>query len=284
MEFIIITGMSGAGKSSIISAMEDIGFFCVDNLPIKLFSVFAQLAKNSQELTKVAIVIDIRAGSSFFEFLDEVNKLSQIDLDYKLLFIDAADETLINRYQVTRRKHPLALSAAELTSDLVAKERKLLQAAKNSANYIIDTTSLSVNACKARVRDLFCQNLEKQTLVNFTSFGFKHGIPTDADYVFDVRFLANPFYVPELKILTGMDKPVRDYVMSFEQSVQLEKSIINLLDLVLTGCIDEARSQLVIAIGCTGGHHRSVTFAQNLSEYFANKGYFISVTHRDILK
>lgn len=284
MEFVIITGMSGAGKSSVISAMEDIGFFCVDNLPVKLVEVFAQLAKDSQELTKVAIVIDIRAGSSFSEFLDSIKQLSQIQIDYKLVFIDASDETLINRYQVTRRKHPLSSGTNELTSDLVAKERAMLKKAKQKSDFIIETTSLSVNDCKSRVRDLFCKNLDKQTHVHFMSFGFKQGIPTDADYVFDVRFLENPFYLPELRNLTGLDKQVRDFVMSFEQSQELDKHIKSLLELVIPGCINEARSQLVIAFGCTGGHHRSVTFAENMSKFFKNKGYLVSTSHRDILK
>ncbi len=284
MEFVIITGMSGAGKSSVVGAMEDIGFFCVDNLPVELIGAFAQISKNSQEHKKIAIVIDIRAGSSFSGFINSIKKLSEFQIDYKLMFIDATDETLVTRYQVTRRKHPLAITNNDLTSDLVAKERMLLTPARDIADFIIETTSLSVNDCKSRVRDLFCKNPEKQLHLHFMSFGFKHGLPIDADYVFDVRFLENPFYQPELKTLTGLDKQVRDFVMSFEQSKQLETHFKDLLDLVIPGCIDEARSQLVVAIGCTGGHHRSVTFVANLCDYFTQKGYCVSVSHRDILK
>lgn len=282
MEFVIITGISGAGKSCVVSSLEDVGFFCVDNLPSKLIPVFAKLIKGTGEHKRVAVVTDVRAGSAFSELFDSLDALAELQIEYKLMFIDAEDDVLIKRYKFTRRRHPLQ-TAYESITDAIGEERRMLSRARECADYFLDTTNLSAIQCRVRVLSMFSESTEKQMHIHCLSFGFKHGVPNDADFVCDVRFLPNPFYVPELKTLTGLDAAVSDYVMSFPESREYEKAF-ELLDFTVDGCRREGRSQFIIAVGCTGGHHRSVTFAQSVFRHLSERGCSVSVSHRDILK
>lgn len=284
LELVIITGMSGAGKSCVVNSLEDVGFFCVDNLPAKLIPVFAELLKGSKEHDRVAVVTDVRAGESFSELFDALDELNERQIEYKLMFIDASDDVLLNRFKETRRKHPLVQGTYDSVENAIARERKMLSKAKANADFLLETSNLSAIQCRVRVASMFSGSGDKSMHIHCMSFGFKHGIPNDADFVFDVRFLPNPFYIPELKHLTGLDKAVSDYVMSFDESKDFEKKLISLLDCSLPLCVKEGRSQLIIAVGCTGGHHRSVTFAEILYNHFREKGFSSSVSHRDILK
>lgn len=276
--------MSGAGKSCVVNSLEDVGFFCVDNLPAKLIPVFADLLKGSKEHDRVAVVTDVRAGESFSELFDALDELNERQIEYKLMFIDASDDVLLNRFKETRRKHPLVQGTYDSVENAIARERKMLSKAKANADFLLETSNLSAIQCRVRVASMFSGSGDKSMHIHCMSFGFKHGIPNDADFVFDVRFLPNPFYIPELKHLTGLDKAVSDYVMSFDESKDFEKKLISLLDCSLPLCVKEGRSQLIIAVGCTGGHHRSVTFAEILYNHFREKGFSSSVSHRDILK
>ncbi len=276
--------MSGAGKSCVVNSLEDVGFFCVDNLPAKLIPVFAELLKGSKEHDRVAVVTDVRAGESFSELFDALDELNERQIEYKLMFIDASDDVLLNRFKETRRKHPLVQGTYDSVENAIARERKMLSKAKANADFLLETSNLSAIQCRVRVASMFSGSGDKSMHIHCMSFGFKHGIPNDADFVFDVRFLPNPFYIPELKHLTGLDKAVSDYVMSFDESKDFEKKLISLLDCSLPLCVKEGRSQLIIAVGCTGGHHRSVTFAEILYNHFREKGFSSSVSHRDILK
>ncbi len=284
MEFVIVTGMSGAGKSCVVNSLEDIGFFCVDNLPAKLIPVFAQLIlQNSNEYRRVAVVTDIRAGQSFSELFDSMETLKQMQISYKIMFIDAKDDVLIKRYKETRRKHPLIQSSGDSIFDAIALERKLLSRARENADYFLETSNLSATQCRVRVLGMFSESKDEQMRIHCMSFGFKHGIPSDADFVYDVRFLPNPFYVPELKNLTGLDSAVNEYVMKTDEAKGYEKRLFDFIDYIIPLCRREGRSQLIIAIGCTGGHHRSVTFAERLYKHIDGE-YHASVSHRDILK
>lgn len=283
MQLVIVTGMSGAGKSCVVNSLEDIGFFCVDNLPAKLIPVFAELLKNSGEHERAAVVTDVRAGQSFSELFDAIDTLNELQISYKIMFIDAKDEVLVKRYKETRRRHPLIMSNYDSISNAINEERKLLAGARANADYFLETSNLSATQCRVRVLGMFSENKEKQMHIHCMSFGFKHGIPSDADFVYDVRFLPNPFYEPELKNLTGLDEAVNTYVMKSQEASEYEKKLFDFVDYVIPLCAKEGRSQLIIAIGCTGGHHRSVTFAQNLYNHL-NLKYSASVSHRDILK
>ena len=282
MEFVVITGMSGAGKSCVVNALEDIGFFCVDNLPAELIPVFARLLLNSEEHKKVAVVTDVRAGQSFSELFSAFDTLRELQIPYKLMFLDADDPVLIKRYKETRRKHPLQSDSSSIQAALT-KERKLLAEARSHADYFLETSNLSATQCRIRVLSMFSDSGDKQTHIHLMSFGYKHGIPNDADFVFDVRSLPNPFYVPELKHKTGQDAEVRDFVMNSDSSVQYRDRLFAFADLIAELAKKEGRSQLVIAVGCTGGHHRSVTFAELLYSRL-KENYSASVSHRDILK
>lgn len=284
LEFVIITGMSGAGKSCVVNSLEDLGFFCADNLPAKLIPVFAELLKTSNEHKRVAVVTDVRAGEAFSELFEALDTLKELQIEYKLMFIDASDEVLINRFKETRRKHPLIQNNYDSISNAITRERKMLARARSAADFYLETSNMSAIQCRVRVLSMFSSDGEKPMHIHCMSFGFKHGIPNDADFVFDVRFLPNPFYIPELKALTGLDKAVSDYVMSFRESNEFRDKLLELVDCSLPLCIKEGRSQLIIAVGCTGGHHRSVTFAEILYKHFKEKGFSASVSHRDILK
>lgn len=283
MEFVIVTGMSGAGKSCVVNSLEDIGFFCVDNLPAKLIPVFAELLKTSGEHKRVAVVTDVRAGQTFSELFDSIDTLRELQISYKIMFIDAKDDVLIKRYKETRRKHPLIETNYDSIANAITEERKLLARARANADYLLETSNLSATQCRVRVLSMFSENESRQMHIHCMSFGFKHGIPNDADFVYDVRFLPNPFYVPELKHLTGLDPAVSGYVMNSDEAQEYEKKLFDFVDYIIPLCQKEGRSQLIIAIGCTGGHHRSVTFAEALYKHL-NSNYSASVSHRDILK
>lgn len=284
MELLIITGLSGAGKSCVMNALEDVGYFCMDNLPPKLIPVFAKLLKESGEYEKVAVATDVRAGLTFDEFKTASLFLGEISIFHKVLFLDCDDEVLLTRYKQTRRIHPLMKGKCDTLSESITFEKCLLAGIKNIADYILNTSEFSVSDCKNRIVSLFSEDSVKQMHIHCISFGFKHGIPKDADYVFDVRFLPNPFYIPSLKERTGLDEEVRNYVMNSSDAKELESKLNSLISFIVPRCISEGRSQLIIAVGCTGGHHRSVTFVERLCKELTKRDYNVSVTHRDINK
>ena len=285
MEFLIVTGLSGAGKSRAVDALEDIGFYCVDNIPPKLIPTFYDLcAKAGNTFSRVAVVTDIRGGDMFSSLFETLDDLKNEDKHYRILFLDANDYVLINRFKETRRKHTLAENNLGSLEQAVKLEREILRPVREKADYIIDTSFLSPAQLKERISNLFLGDSSQALMVHCVSFGFKYGIPTEADLVFDVRCLPNPFYIEELKHLTGLDEPVYSYVMKWEQTKGVVQRLISLIDYMLPLYCDEGKSQLVIAIGCTGGKHRSVALAQLLYDHLLENGHRTSVNHRDIQK
>lgn len=286
MELVIVTGMSGAGKSRAVEALEDIGFYCVDNMPPKLIPTFVNLCLNSKDIrNRVALVADIRLGEEFTELFIILSDLKKLKVDYKILFIDADDEVIMRRYQETRRKHPLAdeFNTPSIL-DAIKKEREILLPARQNADYILDTSDIMSSQFKEKIVNLFLTNIASSLKIYSISFGFKYGIPNEADLVFDVRCLPNPFYIPELKNHTGLEENVRNYVMKFEQSETLEKKLYDLIDFLIPLYRTEGKSQLTIAVGCTGGKHRSVVFAELLNKHLLENGADVSVFHRDIIR
>lgn len=286
MELLIVTGMSGSGKSAVTDALEDLGYFCADNMPPALIPTIAQFINTSHDTNqKIATVTDIRVGeNSLKDFKNTFEILEKMNYKYKILFIDAADDVIINRYNQTRRKHPLLEQCEGSLSACISSEREIMRNIRAIADYTIDTSKTTVAECKQRVIDLFLENPEHSIKISCMSFGFKYGIPTDADLVFDVRCLPNPFYIPELKYHTGLEKDVSDFVMKFEQSKMLLKKIDDLVQYSVPLYRQEGKSQLIIAIGCTGGRHRSVCFAEQIKDSLAALGNSVSVKHRDIEK
>ena len=261
MKFVILTGMSGAGKSTALKIMEDIGYFCVDNLPIALIEKFAELVNVSGgELQKAAVGVDIRSGQALDELQDVLDKLNQTEIDFDILYLDSADEVLVKRYKETRRTHPLA--AGERVDRGIQKERRRLEFLRKQADYIVDTSNMLTRELKAELEKIFVQNQDyKNLFVTIVSFGFKYGIPTDSDLVFDVRFLPNPYYVEGLRAKTGNDKEIQDYVMQYEEAHSFLDKLEDMVTFLIPNYITEGKNQLVISIGCTGGKHRSVTLA-----------------------
>ncbi|MBE6907116.1 MAG: RNase adapter RapZ [Ruminococcaceae bacterium] len=285
MDFVLITGMSGSGKSRAIAAMEDIGYYCVDNLPPKMVKSFVDLcAQADDKIDKVAIVIDARSKEIFGDLFDGLEEFVGVAGGFQTLFLDCDDSILVQRYKETRRKHPLMDQENPTVEGAISEERRLLSKIRDNADYIIDTTYLSVNQLREKVVDIFLDDRNQSMLVNCMSFGFKYGLPKEADLVFDVRCLPNPFYVPELKMKTGLEAPVREYVMQWKQTRQLVPKLLDLLDYLLPLYRDEGKTQLTIAIGCTGGKHRSVVFAQLLADHVRDQGIRCTVSHRDISK
>ena len=289
MDCLIVTGLSGAGKSTAANALEDVGFYVIDNIPPQLIPKFADICMQSQgQMNKVAVVTDIRGSVAddtsdiLGELHDGLEYLKAAGLIVRILFLDAPDNVLISRYKETRRMHPLEKSRGLSLSTAVAEERHILSHMRESADYYIDTAGMSLPMLRDRISDLFLEDPSQRMMVKVVSFGFKYGCCVDADIVLDVRCLPNPYYVEELKRLTGLDAPVRDYVMSFEQSVELEKKLRDMLDFLLPLYRNEGKSSLVIAFGCTGGKHRSVTFAERICDYLIQKGARAKVNHRDI--
>lgn len=287
MEFIIVSGISGAGKTSVLHAMEDIGFYCVDNIPPALLTTFYELCNKSADarMKHVAVVIDIRGGDVFDEFYNAIGKLKKENYPYKILFLDANNDVIVRRYRATRRKHPLFPDTSLHTiNEAVNMERSLLIQLKESADYLIDSSYLSSAQLKERITTLFLDNDTSALAVTCMSFGFKYGVPTEADLMFDVRCLPNPFYIDELKYKNGLDEPVRDYVMKWEQTRGVFDRILAFLDYTMPLYADEGKSQLVIAIGCTGGKHRSVALTQAVYNHLIENKHKVSVHHRDIGK
>ena len=282
MEFVILTGMSGAGKSTALNVLEDIGFFCVDNLPLQLVDKFAELSSNRDGVQKIALGLDIRSDWNTNEFEAALEVLDNKDIAYDILYLDADDATLIRRFKETRRVHPLSRSG-RIDED-IALERTALKFLRDRANYVIDTSRLLTRDLTEEIRKIyFDKKAFKSMFVNVVSFGFKHGIPSDADIVFDVRFLPNPFYVDELKRLTGNDKAVSDYVMKNEDAEAFLDRLEDMIKFLIPRYIKEGRNRLIIAIGCTGGQHRSVTLANGLYERLGRiEDIGLKLDHRDI--
>ncbi len=284
MRFVIITGMSGGGKSTALKMLEDIGYYCVDNLPVSLMDKFMELVSTpGSEITQVALGLDVRTDQSFAQATKTIKALKQRGQDLEILFMDSSEQALIKRYKETRRVHPLALEGR--VEDGVAKEKMVLQEIRGMADYVIDTSNLLTRELKNELERIFVKDEEYNSLmITLLSFGFKHGIPADADLVFDVRFLPNPFYLEELKTKTGLDQEVQDYVMQFEESKIFLDKLEDMVQFLIPHFIDEGKNRLVIAIGCTGGQHRSVTLAGELYERMNNCGgsYGLKLFHRDV--
>ena len=285
MRFVVVTGMSGGGKSTALKMLEDMGYYCVDNLPVPLIEKFAELIETpNTELEKVALGLDVRGGMDFAHSEQVLERLRQEGYTFEILFMDANDATLLKRYKETRRVHPLATEEDFRIESGVRKEREILSSIKKKADYVIDTSKLLTRELKEELDRIFIRNEEFNSLMgNIVSFGFKNGIPADADLVFDVRFLPNPFYIDELKHITGNDRAVQNYVMSFAEAGIFLDKLVDMLKFLLPGYIKEGKYQLVVAIGCTGGQHRSVTLANALYQAMKDKGnYGLSLSHRDI--
>lgn len=284
MRFVMVTGMSGAGKSSVLKMLEDMGYFCVDNLPIQLIPKFSQLAVESiSTIDKVALGVDIRSGQNLEQLGDILINFEENNLPYEVLFLDANTEVLVKRYKETRRTHPLAREGR--VDKGIELERERLKFLKKRANYIIDTSMLLIRELKAEIDKIFLEDGEYQNfIVTVLSFGFKYGIPADSDLVFDVRFLPNPYYIPELKPQTGNDQPVYDYVMQAPQAVEFLEKLEDMLTFLIPNYIIEGKNQLVVSIGCTGGKHRSVTLANAITKQLKKLSYGVKVEHRDIEK
>lgn len=285
MRFVVVTGMSGAGKSTALNMFEDAGYYCVDNLPVPLISKFAELVLvPNTEVEKVALGVDVRTGQGFSELEQALDQMKTMGIPYEVLFLESDDQVLIKRYKETRRTHPLA--AGDRIEVGIEREREKLASIKKRADYIMDTSRMLTRELKGELDRIFIHNQSfKNLYVTIVSFGFKYGIPQDADLVFDVRFLPNPFYIDELKPLTGNDNPVKEYVMSFAEADIFLDKLEDMLTFLLPNYILEGKNQLVISIGCTGGKHRSVTLANALYERMQKySDYGFKLDHRDIDK
>lgn len=283
MELVIITGMSGAGKTVAMQSFEDLGFYCIDNLPPELLVTFLDLMmKSKNQMRRIAAVMDTRGGDLFDSLIGAMDELAQMEgLTFRLLFLEADDETLVRRYKETRRSHPLSEGGLPLTG--IQKERLLLSEMKGRARSIYNTSKLKPRELREKIMSEFSGKEDKGFTVNFISFGFKHGMPIDADVVFDVRFLPNPFYIQELKPKTGLDKEVYDYVLKWSDTQLLIEKLADLFKFLIPQYKNEGKSQVVIAFGCTGGQHRSVTLAEFFGSRFKSE-YRSLITHRDIEK
>lgn len=283
MRFVIVTGMSGSGKSTALKMLEDAGFYCVDNLPISLVEKFVELISTpNSEISKVALGLDVRTDQSFEDATRILAQLKEKGCTFEILFMDTDENVLIKRYKETRRIHPLALEGR--VEDGVRREREVLKNIRQSADYVIDTTNLLTRELKEELDRIFVENGEYNSLmITVMSFGFKYGIPADADLVFDVRFLPNPFYIEELKHKTGNDKEIQDFVMGHEESEEFMVKLTDMIHFLIPNYVKEGKYRLVIAIGCTGGKHRSVTLANELYKRMKDKGnYGMKLYHRDI--
>ena len=283
MRFVIVTGMSGGGKRTALKMLEDMGFFCVDNLPVPLIEKFVELiGAQNREITKVALGLDVRVDQPFEDAQKVLENLRKLGYVFEILFMDSSEETLLRRYKETRRMHPLSPEGRVI--DGVRKEKEILKDIKTKSDYVFDTSNLLIRELKEELEDIFINNKEYNSLmITILSFGFKHGIPADADLVFDVRFLPNPFYLDDLKHKTGNEQEVRDYVMEFAESGIFLEKLEDMLTFLIPNYIKEGKYQLVIAIGCTGGKHRSVTLTNELYDRLKDKGsYGLKCYHRDV--
>lgn len=282
MRLVIVTGMSGAGKSTALKFLEDMGFFCADNLPPSLIRKLAEVCgKPGTGIEKVALGIDIRGGRLFEDLFSELDALAGTDHDSQILFLDASDEMLQNRYKESRRSHPLSKHERVIAG--IERERGLLQDVKSRSDYILDTSQTLAQQLKEKLAEIFIEGKKFQNLVvTIMSFGFKYGVPTDVDLVFDVRFIPNPFYISGLREQTGNDEAVRDFVLSRSESTVFLQKLYDMLEFLLPCYIREGKNQLVIGIGCTGGQHRSVALGNEIHAALQNLGQYVTITHRDI--
>ena len=283
MRFLIVTGQSGAGKSRTASTLEDLGYYCVDNLPPELIQQFAEVClATTGRFDRVALVSDVRAGQNFDGLMNSLDALDAMGCEYSIVYVEAEPEVIIKRYKETRRSHPLSKDGTPL-AEAVLKEKQLLARVRERANFIINTTSLSTARLRSELIRLFEGDQPQHAMVvNIQSFGFKYGLPMDADLVFDVRFLPNPYYMAELRPKSGLMPEVRDFIFSYQQTQDYMQKLEDLLAFSLPMYFEEGKTALVIAVGCTGGRHRSVAVAKELGEYVAKRGYPTVVNHRDI--
>lgn len=284
MRFLIVTGMSGAGKSTALKMLEDIGFFCVDNLPVMLIEKFAEIAHDDKlEVDQVAIGVDIRSGEALGEMSLCLEELKKRNFKYEILFLDANEPALVKRYKETRRAHPLSKHGR--INEGIVREREKIEFLRQRADYIIDTSSLLTRELKAEIEKIFVDGkVYNNIILTVMSFGFKYGIPRDSDLVFDVRFLPNPYYDLNLRPLTGNDKPVSDMVKDCDEYTAFMDKLVDMIQFLLPLYQKEGKNQLVISIGCTGGKHRSVTVANALNEALEELPYTVRLYHRDIMK
>lgn len=283
MRFVIVTGLSGAGKTQAIRNLEDLGYFCVDNLPPTLISKFAEACYQTDgKIDRIALVIDIRGGKFFDDLFESLKLLKEQGYKYEILFLEASDEVLVKRFKESRRKHPLAPDGRILNGILM--ERNKLREVKDRADNIIDTSKLATRELREEITKIYAEEgqMETQLIVTVLSFGFKYGIPVDADLVFDVRFLPNPYYIPELKKYSGNDKPVSEYVMNFKETQEFIDKLNDMLQFLIPNYLKEGKRQLIVSIGCTGGRHRSVTIANSIYAGLKDSGYKVNIDHRDI--
>ena len=287
MEFVIISGMSGAGKTSALHIMEDIGYYCVDNIPTSLLQTLYKLCKDSSDkaMKRVAVVVDVRGNGDYEVMYDDLENFKKNNEGVSILYIDAKVDSLIVRYKETRRRHPLTERLKDgSVAAAVKEEQRLLVPVKTLADYSIDTTFMSIKQLRERIISMFLENSSNSIMITFMSFGFKYGIPLESDLIIDVRCLPNPFYIAELKEHTKKEKCIQDYVLDSEETQEFVKRLIDWLDYSLPLYLKEGKSELVVGIGCTGGKHRSVTIAELLDNYFMEKGYKCIVQHRDVKK
>ncbi len=281
-QFVIVTGMSGAGKTQAIRFFEDLGYYCIDNLPPALLSKFAELCIYNHKVSNVALVMDTRGGEFFEDLIEELSNLDSLQVNYEILFLEATTEVLVRRYKETRRRHPLSI-VYERIIDAIEKERTMLEELRGMANKIVDTSNLSSKDLKEEILNNFGAQARNETItITSMSFGFKYGIPLDADLVIDVRFLPNPHYVPSLKKLTGLNMEVQDYVLKWPIAEKFMDKFLDLIHFLIPHYIKEGKTHLTIAIGCTGGKHRSVTLAEKLSEFLYDQDYKVIIDHRDV--
>ncbi len=284
MRFVIVTGMSGAGKSLVTNYLEDIGFFCVDNLPPALIPKFAEISAQSEgKMEKIALVIDIRGGELLHDLFPALAEVKESGFSYEILFLEADDDVLVKRYKESRRQHPLAPEGRLIKG--IREERKALQTIKSNANYIIDTSTLVTRQLKQEINGIFLEGKTfKGIVINVVSFGFKYGIPTDCDLVFDVRFIPNPYYIAPMKKQTGKDQMVKEFVLNASETKEFISRLDDMLDFLIPNYIKEGKSQLDIGIGCTGGRHRSVAIADEIYRRLEEKLHRVVIEHRDIEK
>ncbi len=283
MRFVIVTGLSGAGKTKATRNLEDLGYFCVDNLPPTLIPKFAEACiQTDGKIQKIALVMDIRGGKFFDALFESLNYLSDNEFPYEILFLDASDEVLVKRFKESRRTHPLSESGRIIKG--ITLERQRLREVKNRADIIIDTSKLEIKDLRSKINEIYGeQEIERKNLsITVLSFGFKYGIPVDADLVFDVRFMPNPFYIPELRGFSGNDDPVKEYVLNHDETIGFITRLKDMIDFLIPNYENEGKRQLIIAIGCTGGRHRSVAIANDLYSYLSDKWQNVTLEHRDI--
>lgn len=283
MQFIIISGLSGAGKSKVASNLEDLGFYCVDNMPAEMIPQFAQICLATKgRYEKVALVTDVRGSLSFDVLFQSLDALDKMGLRYSILFMEAKTDVLVQRFKETRRLHPLMRDGTPMLEAL-ERERMLLEPIRNRANVILDTSRLSTGMLRTRLVDMVAGGLRERAMtVSVLSFGFKHGIPLEADLVFDVRFLPNPYYIQELREHTGLDEDVRTFVFQYQATKDFVEKLEDLVNFTLPQYVAEGKTELVIAIGCTGGRHRSVAIAKELADFVTKRGYTVCLNHRDM--